>query len=291
MVWPSAFGVTMVADSFDRIVFDSGTVRIGAFRCGTEHPRFCDSGPASNYCFVFPRTAVEIEHEHERGFVANPNVVTFYNAGQEYGRRPISPRGDQCDWFGLDAELVRDAVRVWDPAVDERPERPFRLTRGFSNPRTYLLQRRVFEQAALGGANTLATEEAAVGLLDAVVRAAYARSGKARGLAAVKRDAVHEVEVILSRDWDRDLRLCDIAREAGISIYHLCRMFHRATGKTLHQYRSQLRVRASLERVCESRDPIIEIALDAGFSSHSHFTSAFHREFGGTPSQMRTARF
>ena len=101
--------MTMQLDTPDRLVFDSGTVRIGAFRCNPEHPHFHDSGPARNYCFIFPRTVVQIQHEHERGFVANPNVVTFYNRGQEYRRNAISPRGDQCDWFGLDADVVRDA--------------------------------------------------------------------------------------------------------------------------------------------------------------------------------------
>ena len=66
---------------FDRIVFDSGLVRMGAFRCHPSHASFHDSGPPRNCCFVFPRTAVEIQHEHEAAFIANPNVVTFYNKG------------------------------------------------------------------------------------------------------------------------------------------------------------------------------------------------------------------
>ena len=89
----------------DRIVFDSGLVRVGAFRCHPDDPSFHDSGPARNCCFVFPRTAVEIQHEHERAFVANPNVVTFYNQGQAYLRNAVSIEGDRCDWFGV-ARLI-----------------------------------------------------------------------------------------------------------------------------------------------------------------------------------------
>jgi AraC family transcriptional regulator len=280
-----------VPHDFNRLVFDSGTVRIGAFRCDPEHPSFHDSGPACHYCFVFPRTAVEIQHEHERSFVANPNVVTFYNRGQEYRRNVISPRGDRCDWFGLDMDVVRDVVRACDPAVDDRPEQPFRLTRGFSNARTYLLQRQVFERATGSKPDTLAIEETAVFLLDQVVRASYAPPVRRPSAASGnQRDAVHEVETILSRRWDQELHLRDIARETGLSVYHLCRMFRRVTGCTLHQYRSHLRIRSSLEKVCETENPLVDIALEAGFSSHSHFTSAFHREFGGTPSAMRTGR-
>jgi AraC-like DNA-binding protein len=48
-----------------------------------------------------------------------------------------------------------------------------------------------------------------------------------------------------------------------------------------------LRLRASLERVAEQRADLTSIALDLGFSSHSHFTDVFRREFGKTPSEFR----
>lgn len=67
-----------------------------------------------NYCFVFPRTAVEIQHERKPAFVANPNVVRFYNAGQVYWRNPISPEGDRCDPFGVKPGLVREPLLARD---------------------------------------------------------------------------------------------------------------------------------------------------------------------------------
>src|SRR5215469_11282018 len=130
----------IIRNEIDRVFFESGLVRIGAFRCHPEHPSFQDTGPIKNYCFVFPRTAVGIQHEHEPAFVANANVVTFYNFGQVYLRDPISPEGDNCDWFGVESELVRDVVGAFDSRVDNRPERPFALSRGWSDASTYFLQ-------------------------------------------------------------------------------------------------------------------------------------------------------
>jgi len=37
-----------------------------------------------------------------------------------------------------------------------------------------------------------------------------------------------------------------------------------------------------------SADDLTSLALDLGFSSHSHFTLAFRRAFGCTPSQFRS---
>jgi AraC family transcriptional regulator len=46
-------------------------------------------------------------------------------------------------------------------------------------------------------------------------------------------------------------------------------------------------LRAALERLAEPGVDLIDIALDLGFSSHSHFTECFRRNFGKTPSAVR----
>jgi AraC family transcriptional regulator len=275
---------------FDQVVFDSGLVRVGAFRCQPSHPCFHDSGPAKNYCFVFPRTAVEIQHEHERAFVANPNVVTFYNKGQAYLRNAVSAEGDRCDWFGVGIDVVQDVVRTLDPQVDAHPEKPFRLMRGWTDSETYLLQRRVFEQVVSGKMEEpLAVEELVVDLLERVVRSAYQEKARTRPqtISSKQRDVVHHAEIVLNERWEEGLSLCHVASEVGSSVFHLCRMFRRATGTTLRQYREKLRIRRSLENVIESETPLVDIALETGFSSHSHFTSSFRKEFGQTPSRVR----
>jgi methylphosphotriester-DNA--protein-cysteine methyltransferase len=43
-------------------------------------------------------------------------------------------------------------------------------------------------------------------------------------------------------------RLADIAETVGASMFHLCRCFRAGTGLTLHEYRTQLRLRGALER-------------------------------------------
>jgi AraC family transcriptional regulator len=269
--------------AFRTVLVDTGTVRVGAFRCHPEHPSFADSGPARDCCFVFPRTAVEIRHEHERPFVANPNVVTFYNRGQEYRRAPVSAEGDRCDWFAVDPEIARDVVRAFDPSVHDRPERPFRLARGQSDHATYLAQRELFDAIGRGETDGLEVEERVVRLLESVLRWSYCR-GPER--AAAPRDAVAHVERVLSERWDQALRLRELAAEAGVSMYHLCRTFRQATGQTLHQYRTALRVRCALEAV-HGGGRLVDIAIAAGFSSHSHFTSAFRAAFGRTPAAAR----
>ena len=55
----------------------------------------------------------------------------------------------------------------------------------------------------------------------------------------------------------------------------------------LHRYLTRLRLRAALERLAGGANDLTALALDLGFSSHSHFADAFRREFGRTPSAVR----
>ena len=89
--------------------------------------------------------------------------------------------------------------------------------------------------------------------------------------------------------WDLDL--ARIADQVDASPYHLCRVFREFTGFAVHQYLRQLRIRHGLESVLETADPLGRIAVDLGFTHHSHFTNAFRRDFEITPSVLRSSRF
>jgi AraC-like DNA-binding protein len=108
--------------------------------------------------------------------------------------------------------------------------------------------------------------------------------------ASRRREWIREAKTLLAARFDRRLALGDVARHLGLSPYYLCRTFRAFTGYTLHGYLNELRLRASLERLHERDDDLTGIALDLGFSSHSHFTSAFRRKFGITPSRFRSGK-
>jgi AraC family transcriptional regulator len=281
-----------VAPAFtDTLVFSSPLVEVGAFRCDVGHPSFRDSGPTEHNLFVFPRTSVIIQHEHERAFVTNPNVVTMYNLGQAYERRPVSARGDYCDWFGVDRTLALDVVRGFDPAIDDRAEGPFRFSRVMSDAVTYAAQRRLFDRIRSASVAPLAVEETVVQLLERVVAQSYRGAAIGRRAASLRqREAVHQAERLLSERFDDALSLDEIARRVDMSPYQLCRAFRSATDRTLGEYRQHLRIRSSLEMIRETHGSITDIALGLGFSSHSHFTYAFRREFGFAPSSLRCSR-
>jgi AraC family transcriptional regulator len=275
----------------DTILFASRLATVGAFRAPPEHPHFHDSGPIQNWVFVFPRTAVWIRHPGGQAFVADPNVITFYNRGQTYRRDRISPAGDRCEWFAVAQEAVVEAVRRFRPEVEARPDRPFPLSHSRADARLYLLQRAlVGELEASPVPDVLRTEEACLELLHRSLAHAFGRpKDPPRVASATERrhlDLAMAAAAILAHGFREDVSLDGLASRLGVSAGHLCRCFRRHVGRRLHEHRDQLRLRASLEEIADGRD-LTDVALDLGYSSHSHFTAAFRRAFGIVPSDAR----
>ena len=272
--------------AIDEAICVAGSVRVGRFRRSPDHPEFRDSGPIqSDCCFAFPRAAVVIRHSGER-FVADPNVVTIYNRGQEYTREALTPGGDRSDWYGVADDVLREAVRVYDPhAADAR--RPLQWTHASVSAETYFMQRRLFNDVYRGPVDAMQVEETVLGIVDRVLTAAYGRE-RQRPTSRAHRELATDAQCAVGRCLTGDLTLRDLASALRVSVFHLCRTFRAVTGQTIHSYRMQLRVRSALERV-EGASDLSAVALALGFSSHSHFTASFRRAFGVTPSGVRDA--
>ena len=84
----------------------------------------------------------------------------------------------------------------------------------------------------------------------------------------------------------------DLARRVGCSPHHLSRVFRRLTGRTISQYRTELRVTHALDRL-GGQDPdagtLARIAAETGFADHAHLTRTIRRMIGTTPRTLRAA--
>ncbi len=275
----------------DTLLFQGSLFRIGAFRAAPAHPRFHDSGPIQNDIFVFPRTSVWLRHEGGKPFVSNPNLVTYYNRGQVYARGQVSEEGDRCEWFALDRNVLLEVLAAQDPRLAERPDRPFSFSHGPSDALSYLVQRLIVRHLMAGKPiDPMYVEEAMLHVLSRLLGPAGEMHGLAAGRGgaeAPSHDRLEGIKALLARQFREPLSLQEIAGRAGFSVFHLCRMFRRGTGATLHAWRSQLRLRTALELVADRSTDLTGIGLDLGYSSHSHFTSAFRQTFGIAPSALR----
>jgi AraC family transcriptional regulator len=111
----------------------------------------------------------------------------------------------------------------------------------------------------------------------------------ARPKAAFKR--VQPVLAYAATHLDEDVSLATLARQAGLSPFHLQRVFSDSVGETPKQLTLRLRLGRAAVMLLTRDDSILDVALACGFQSHETFIRAFRRRFEITPSAYRERGF
>lgn len=276
----------MIADY--RIEYRSRLVAIGDWRC---RPRAATPGgeeATSEHQIVFVRSGAFRKHVGRGSVVADPASAVFFPRGEAYRVSHPVPGGDRCVVLTLQEGALGEISALEGPPARRDPRHPFAVPAVPIEPRLALRMRRLAARAAAappGG--VLDVDEAALLVAGEVLRRARALRAQHRpardGTLESHRRAVERVRLLAVARFRDRLTLETIAREAACSPYHLCRLFTDQTGMPIHRYLNRLRLLAALEGLGPRAD-LSRLAHDVGFSSHSHFTAAFRRQFGAPPS-------
>jgi len=84
-----------------------------------------------------------------------------------------------------------------------------------------------------------------------------------------------------------ELSLANVAKAAGASVFHFCKVFHKTTGLKFTDYVARIRLEDARTRLLNPNLRISEIAYDVGFQSLTQFNRTFKRVFGQSPSEFR----
>ena len=95
------------------------------------------------------------------------------------------------------------------------------------------------------------------------------------------------LDEVLTRALDHHWRRDDLARALHCSPSQLTRTYRAATGSTPFVRLNDLRLQRARQLLRDSTLSISQIALEIGFTSFSHFSQAFHRSAGMTPTAYR----
>ena len=98
--------------------------------------------------------------------------------------------------------------------------------------------------------------------------------------------------VLKARDYidkhkTEELSLADVAKAAGASVFHFCKVFHKATGLKFTDYVARVRLEDARNRLLNPNLRISEIAYNVGFQSLTQFNRTFKRVFGQSPTEFR----
>lgn len=98
--------------------------------------------------------------------------------------------------------------------------------------------------------------------------------------------------VLRGRDYmednlTRSLRLTDTARVACLSPFHFHRTFRAVFGEAPHEYARRRRLQLAYRAIADTNEPITSVALRSGFETPSAFTTAFRKQHGFVPTEVR----
>ncbi|MEJ2129339.1 MAG: AraC family transcriptional regulator [Woeseiaceae bacterium] len=272
----------------ETLLFRSKLVKVGYFACAVDHPCFAISESLDNDVFVLPKKPVWIRRNTGNYRFVEPGAILMHRAGSTIERRRATDFGDRTYWFGVHPDVFVDSLLRHGLSVHEmggaliaEPQFRYRLVL-------------FLKQLEANRVDRLTVEEEVLTLFFEICkrRSDQGRksSGTRSGTALRQCRLVDTARAYLDAHLAESVGLDTVARAAGTSLYHLCRVFREQTGITMHEYRTRQRLGQALDRLLDGDTAgLTELALDLGFSSHSHLSRVFQKNMGVTPSSIRSS--
>lgn len=289
-------------------IAETPLVRVGRLEISSENEawsRLNRTGPRPT--LAFPARAIETTAEGGPARVIAPATGIFANPDWPYRRRMVDPRGERSTTIEFDPSLVRAAVARHDPERGESNDLfAFRFGEGCIDDRLFAEQALWLNALERDPApDPLSVEETAIGLLDRALDSAWSRWPRThasssrparRSRPATDRahaEAVRHACRVIAESPAARHSLTSVGQAVHMAPHHFCRVFRVHTGLTVHEYVTQVRLRAALESLSipprSGRRPadLETLARTHGFADRSHFTRVCRRRFGIGPAELR----
>lgn len=100
-------------------------------------------------------------------------------------------------------------------------------------------------------------------------------------------DLPERLDVYLANNYgDEDLTISQIARDLCISTTQLNRRLKRATGRTTEQYLLHFRLEQARHKLLTEKKSVSLVSGETGFKDLAHFSRAFKKRYGMSPSEV-----
>ena len=227
--------------------------------------------------FIFTRRGSFILHSGGKSWFARPGQAVFVGKGVEYHAAHPGPESCDCCTDVLLSEAMVDML-----GVQLRPGEP---CRAFGHDLDFQKTHVQVLRGLLRGGDAGDAQEVLLEALSYLIQLSKPASTLRHDI-RVQRQVTRVEEAIIARA-EENQTVEELAKIAGCSPFHLCRIFRACTGQSLRQFRLQQRLACALGRLAEDERDLAALACDMGFNSHSHMTDAFRATLGMSPSEVR----
>lgn len=100
-------------------------------------------------------------------------------------------------------------------------------------------------------------------------------------------EKIEKVINFLKVNYSEPVRLSFVSEKVKLNQYYLCRAFKKATGQTIFQYLTRIRMENSLHMLRNTKISIKDVAYKCGFKNVYYFTTLFTKTFSIPPGKIR----
>lgn len=266
-----------------KTLLETGTMTVRDVGCsgGCKHRSPDECADTTHLVFLY--RGIFKRHVGTGDTVATTGQLVFFNAGQDYAISHPVGGGDACLSVAIAPEFLHelappDQVGGGGEAIFHRQARGI-------DPQAQLLVALLRHGLSRGAFEML---EAEMLVLALIRRSLGERTSHVRSTTYGRSKLVDRTKLLLADAPTRRWTLASMAAEVGVSPIYLTQSFTATEGISPYRYQLRLRLAQALVALEDCRD-ITALALDLGFSSHSHFTAAFSQHFGRSPIAFQRA--
>jgi AraC family transcriptional regulator len=207
----------------------------------------------------------------------------------------------QCRWKVLTAEpfltvhsfielpLLQRALQ--EVFGSETPKARLREMAGATDPDLNWMMQRVREELTARQASPLRVQSLAQFIATHLARNyAEVASETAAGCPSLPGFKLKQVTTWIESHLAEEFDLERLAAEVSLSKFHFHRLFKQATGISPAKFQLNARISQARRLLRESKQSVVAIAANLGYSSPSHFAQVFRRETRMTPTEYRRQR-
>lgn len=225
-------------------------------------------------CFVIALRGSFSETYAKRSRQVKPSTLIFRPAGEEHSEH-FNSGGAKCLNIEIEHEWLQRAPLVSTLLNESTDYRSSLLTS--------LSSKLYNELHELDEASALTIEGLTLEIIAAASRGSMKQSKRQiPGWLERAREFIHS-------HFTESLTLAQIAELAGVHPIHLAREFRKHFHSSTGNYVTELRIELACRELAELDKPVAQVASTAGFYDQSHFSKAFKRVTGMTPTRYRTA--
>ncbi len=263
--------------------YKSDLLSVRYVACRSAEKGLSDVESADADTLILPLRGVFFEH-FSRGtqVVAEPNLALIFPVGRSCRvSHPVSAE-DDCLVVEFSANCFREVLE----AALLSAGIPSAGTHSLLSPSAMAARNLIWRRLAQNVTDPLEVEETCVAMLSYVLRCSREGGAPRRRSSRIPR-LIEAAKVALLTHPEMNWSLAALARTLKCSHFHLTRMFREQVGLPLHRYQLHTRLAKAIDLLLDTNRDLTAIALDLGFSSHSHFTASFRQLVGFTPSRLR----